>query len=89
MKKKVLRSQKVRDMSVRNKYIVRKDGKMWKATFYCEVNKMKVSSWFYNEDELHSYMDNYFNTIAEQKQDRELLDNAINWCYNHDSNVIN
>ena len=43
----------------------------------------------YSEDELNAYMDNYFNTIVEQKQDRELLDNAINWCYNHDSNVIN
>ena len=89
MKKKVLKSQKVRDMSVRNKYIARKDGEMWKATFYCEVNKMKTSLWFYSEDELNAYMDNYFNTIVEQKQDRELLDNAINWCYNHDSNVVN
>ena len=76
-------------MKTKDKYIARKDSEMWKATFYCEVNKMKTSLWFYSEDELNAYMDNYFNTIVEQKQDRELLDNAINWCYSHDSNVIN
>ena len=76
-------------MKAKGNYIYRKDGEMWKATFDCVVNEMKTSLWFCSEDELHSYMDNYFNTIAEQKQDRELLENAINWCYNHDSNVVN